>query len=1022
MHLVEFFLKKYKTIKKTYYNDKKKQLFINQYIDQIYVINLASNYIKRQYVKTIMEKLKINYTIVVVQPIHINVFRHLSELQKQKTMTQGEMGTYLSHMWCLKHAINNNYKKFIIFEDDIMFHKNFHELFEKTVTLHNYDFLMLGASHFKRNSDYYKIKDLVYKPSFSVLRGNLLGAFGILYSNSIAKEIFLLRKQNIVYFDYNLYEIFKKNIKTSAICYPNLVITDVSNSNLNHRYDLITGYYDDCYNKLLFENYHFMYLDIFDKFKLNNIHDFVNTKKALIYLLCNYFNNNIDIVKVHIKRLDYSLFNLKDILDFIELSKKKQIDEIVFNKHETFCKLLKVTPGYLLNNRKSQFRFLCLKYLPLLKKIPIKDFSPQSTLETVFIEFRILPHVEFLIRNMIFHLSEDWSHTIVCGNNNFKQITQICNSISNNIRIIKCDKHVKTRSDYSKLLIDKTFWEEFYGEKLLIYQEDSCIFKKNYKDFLKYDFIGAPWKVNINDIDYSNKQVGNGGFSLRTKKIMFDICNKFSLNIKNKETNQLIAKNKNYMDEFDFSNVPEDRYFSSIMIQKNIGKVAHWHEALDFSEERYFNHESFGGHQFWLSNVNWKTRMHELQYKFKIEINKNLNEKQKKIVSLTPYLFHKVILNKVDLNKTINYKIIKNHTLTKKIVSHLHCYDLNKFSYFFNDFVNKIQQKTDIIITYCIGNPKTIINVQKLKDCYTLIKINNKGMDIGAKFCFVDFLHKLNYKYSYALFLHSKTHDIIRNNWFSNIVNNLELIDINSNVGGYFPETIFSGDNSCLLWFDRVKACENKIKSSLFKRHHYNELYFNELIKYFNLNLHDITCFPEGNCYILKKEVAEKLFLDKNLYNILNTNKTFDFNWFKINYNVDCNDIVSNFKLKTQKNLCNNNLEFKSKTKDFPDCMIEHAFERIIFLIVKSMKLNIKILSKDKQVKNIEMLLNKVFDERQTFKKFDWREFLKKKETINKEIINKEKQKVNKKNKFILQTKLNVWNAFLKEKYNKINV
>ena len=31
----------------------------------------------------------------------------------------------------------------------------------------------------------------------------------------------------------------------------------------------------------------------------------------------------------------------------------------------------------------------------------------------------------------------------------------------------------------------------FNGEKLLIYQEDSCIFHNNYQEFLKYDYIGA---------------------------------------------------------------------------------------------------------------------------------------------------------------------------------------------------------------------------------------------------------------------------------------------------------------------------------------------------------------------------------------------------------------------------------------------------------------------------------------------------------------------------------------------------
>ena len=60
------------------------------------------------------------------------------------------MGAYLSHMWCLRDAIIHNYQKFIIFEDDIIFLKNFHEQFKKIILHKNYDFLMLGASHFKK--------------------------------------------------------------------------------------------------------------------------------------------------------------------------------------------------------------------------------------------------------------------------------------------------------------------------------------------------------------------------------------------------------------------------------------------------------------------------------------------------------------------------------------------------------------------------------------------------------------------------------------------------------------------------------------------------------------------------------------------------------------------------------------------------------------------------------------------------------------------------------------------------------
>jgi adenine-specific DNA-methyltransferase len=47
------------------------------------------------------------------------------------------------------------------------------------------------------------------------------------------------------------------------------------------------------------------------------------------------------------------------------------------------------------------------------------------------------------------------------------------------------------------------------GEKILIHQEDSIIFKNNIMDFINFDYIGAPWPKNQDD-NFNN--VGNGVF------------------------------------------------------------------------------------------------------------------------------------------------------------------------------------------------------------------------------------------------------------------------------------------------------------------------------------------------------------------------------------------------------------------------------------------------------------------------------------------------------------------------------
>ena len=50
-------------------------------------------------------------------------------------MSIGEVGCYLSHMWCLNDIIKNNIKNAIIFEDDIVVRKNFENLYTLEVCL-----------------------------------------------------------------------------------------------------------------------------------------------------------------------------------------------------------------------------------------------------------------------------------------------------------------------------------------------------------------------------------------------------------------------------------------------------------------------------------------------------------------------------------------------------------------------------------------------------------------------------------------------------------------------------------------------------------------------------------------------------------------------------------------------------------------------------------------------------------------------------------------------------------------------
>ena len=296
----------------------------------------------------------------------------------------------------------------------------------------------------------------------------------------------------------------------------------------------------------------------------------------------NTYSNNF-IYKVNIS--DYNII------------KNKYNADTFYNDCDEYLITNKLTIDALKTNSKNTFRYFCYKYTYLIKNIDLPKIQLNMNYESVLIEFRVIPNLEFLIRNIIIKLGDKWSHTVICGNTNYEYVVNICKTISDQIKIIKLDYNNVLQSEYSKLLSSIEFWNLLVGEKILIYQEDSCIFKYNINDFLEWDYIGAPWPTSHNDNSYL---VGNGGFSLRTKQIMIDVINKISIS-----DTKFNSTTLQYMKNTGQTIGPEDVYFTKNMIEFNIGKLADWETAYKFSTEWVHNPDSLGGHSFWYSDKKW---------------------------------------------------------------------------------------------------------------------------------------------------------------------------------------------------------------------------------------------------------------------------------------------------------------------------------------------------------------------------------------------------------------------------------
>ena len=190
----------------------------------------------------------------------------------------------------------------------------------------------------------------------------------------------------------------------------------------------------------------------------------------------------------------------------------------------------------------------------------------------IIIEPREHKALLFVLENFIKNLSNEWNFIIFHGNKNYNFINNILNSsnlLKNNIHKIKLiNINVDNLSiqDYNNILVSKEFYNYIPTETFLIFQTDTMICPENkhlINDFIKYDYVGAPWSFGV----------GNGGLSLRKKSKMLEIINN---NIYNNEN--------------------EDIFFTHNNTRMNIPSLD---DAKKFSVETIYNYNSFGVHKLW---------------------------------------------------------------------------------------------------------------------------------------------------------------------------------------------------------------------------------------------------------------------------------------------------------------------------------------------------------------------------------------------------------------------------------------
>ena len=220
---------------------------LNNYFDGIFCINLERRPDRWQKVSEQFNKHNIKVERIVAfdgnwemvknewEPIYNNLARTYGN---QFLVNPSEIGfiensyayaTLCSHIKVIQLAKQKGLKRILVFEDDVLFHKNFDGLIKNIDYYKDWKLLYLGASQY--NWSNITIENGYYHPT------KTMGGFAYAIDSSIYDEVLLLASKREKSFDnclgnYNGDDIQAKYKNDCYVMYPNFVIADVRTSDL----------------------------------------------------------------------------------------------------------------------------------------------------------------------------------------------------------------------------------------------------------------------------------------------------------------------------------------------------------------------------------------------------------------------------------------------------------------------------------------------------------------------------------------------------------------------------------------------------------------------------------------------------------------------------------------------------------------------------------------------------------------------------------------------------------------------
>lgn len=158
---------------------------------------------------------------------------------------------------------------------------------------------------------------------------------------------------------------------------------------------------------------------------------------------------------------------------------------------------------------------------PAVRRLPQPNVPGESDKYVVMVEPRRHNALEYVLRNVLHFLDDSWGLQIFSGTRNhefIKAITVDWGLVHTEVLPVE---NLDTRA-YNQLKKSSEFWERVRGEHVLWIEPDCLLRRRGLERFLKFDYVGAPWRKEFAASAYC--RVGNGGLSLRRVDAMREIA------------------------------------------------------------------------------------------------------------------------------------------------------------------------------------------------------------------------------------------------------------------------------------------------------------------------------------------------------------------------------------------------------------------------------------------------------------------------------------------------------------------